>query len=481
MKTAHSLRNKILSVNIVAMVIMAIIYTLPGDNFISSVGEFNNKADLYHSALNEAYAPVIDNNLKKLAHVMEYGDEFCSVYVSTSDSLSVHESVLNEIKTLSDSLCKGCKTEHEKVRAIAYWVAENIYYNHVAAESEVNSDTISLETTLKTRTTTCAGYSNLFSALCGMQGIYCVNLRGGTFVVKDSPEYLLNAPMSHEWSAVVADYEWMYVDTTWLSNNSYTAEDGYVKADDFDDQYFDMSFEYMSYEHRIDLADYRDFKSSVNFLKNKTSKDKNIKNEPEKTAADYDLPAEYSYLSTLRDFITDMVDNMPSFPAYRSGDKILIELTDFDNDDVEDALISACNWHGISYYIINNIDDPELVYEFSAFDYAELLYDTQAEQVVIKYFSSWGHITNGTSETNFIYLGDEISKIKHGHFSGTSGPEEFYIDMQGKKTVCSEEDMNESIRRTEQDLQKFTDVKKLRMTVIEDGKEIHIGNPEELH
>ena len=33
-----------------------------------------------------------------------------------------------------------------------------------------------------------------------------------------------------------------------------------------DEQYFHMTFEYMSYEHRIDLADYRDFKSSVNIF-----------------------------------------------------------------------------------------------------------------------------------------------------------------------------------------------------------------------
>ena len=433
--------------------------------------------EIQESELNEIYAPVIENNRKKLEHIMEYGDEFCSVYVSTSDSLSVHEEILNEIKTLSDSLCKGCETEHDKVKALAYWVAENIYYNHAAAESEVNSDTISLETTLKTKTTTCAGYSNLFSALCNMQGMYCINMRGGTFAVTDTADYLMDRPISHEWTAVIADGEWMYVDTTWLSNNSYTAEDGYVKADDFDDEYFDMSFEYMSYEHKIELVDYRDFKSSVNFLKNKPSKGKN-ETEPENAVSD--LQGEYSYLSALRDFITDMIDT-PSFPAYRSGDRIVIELMDINNDNIEDALVSACNWHGMSYYIINNIDDPELVYNFGAFDYAEFFYDTQTEQIVIKYFSSWGLNTNATSETNYIYLGDEVSEIKHGHFSGTSGPEEFYIEMQGEKTVCSEEDMNESIRRTERDLQKFTGVKTLRMTLIEDGEEIHIGNLEELH
>ena len=275
MKKTYPWKNKLFSVSIIAIAFMLVAYALPSKDLISDVSEVYNNAVLRREALDEIYDPVIKRNREKLQHTMEYGDEFCSVYVSTSDSLSVHEKVLNEVKTISDSVCEGCETEHDKVKALAYWVAENIYYNHVAAESEVNSDTISLETTLKTRTTTCAGYSNLFSAMCGMQGMYCINMRGGTFVIMDSPENLLNTPMSHEWTAVIADGEWMYVDTTWLSNNSYTAEEGYVKADDFDDQYFDMSFEYMSYEHRIDLVDYRDFKSSVNFLKNKDSKDKN--------------------------------------------------------------------------------------------------------------------------------------------------------------------------------------------------------------
>ena len=69
--------------------------------------------------------------------------------------------------------------------------------------------------------------------------------------------------MNHEWNAVKLDGEWVFVDVTWLSNNNYD-ENGYNKSNSFDDMYFDMSLERMSYEHRIDLADHRDFKSSVN-------------------------------------------------------------------------------------------------------------------------------------------------------------------------------------------------------------------------
>lgn len=216
--------------------------------------------------LNGIYASVIENNSKRLESIAEYGDKFCSSYLSVKKDESLHREILSELERLSYEICAGADNDFDKVKKIEYWVADNIYYNHSAAETAVTQDVISLETVLKTKTATCAGYSNLFAALCIMQDIYCINLRGGTYPIGDTPDYLMETPMSHEWNAVLIDGQWIFIDTTWLSNNSYTAEDGYVHSDTMDEQYFHMTFEYMSYEHRIDLADYRDFKSSVNIF-----------------------------------------------------------------------------------------------------------------------------------------------------------------------------------------------------------------------
>ena len=212
--------------------------------------------------LNEIYASVIENNSKMLENIAEYGDKYCSGYVSVKNDVNVHRAVLEEIQTLSDAICSGAETDYEKVRRIAYWVAENIYYNETAAETSVTAETISLETVLDTKTATCAGYSNMFSSLCNAQGLYCINMRGGTHKVADTDEYLIGTPMSHEWNGITIDNKWIFVDTTWISNNYYS-EEGFVKWKEFNDEYFGMSLESMSYEHRIDLADYRDFKSSV--------------------------------------------------------------------------------------------------------------------------------------------------------------------------------------------------------------------------
>ena len=213
--------------------------------------------------LNRIFASVIEQNAAKLENVVEYGDKFCTNYVSVKDDLKVHEAVLEELRVLSNAICDGENDDYEKVRKIAYWVAENVYYNEVAASTSVNEETISLETVLETKTATCAGYSNLFSALCNMQDIYCINMRGGTCAAVTTDSFLLSAPVNHEWNAVKLDGKWVFVDTAWLSNNKYT-NNGYQKSNSFDNIYFGMSLELMSYEHRIDLVDYRNFRSSIN-------------------------------------------------------------------------------------------------------------------------------------------------------------------------------------------------------------------------
>ncbi|MDE6746622.1 MAG: hypothetical protein K2J72_08290 [Oscillospiraceae bacterium] len=227
------------------------IATDPADRRISTEQRYENFADMF------------ERNRRMLDNIMEYGDEYCSGYVSVKKDAELHKRIISELQSLSDGICEGAETDREKVGRLEYWVADNIYYDHVAAETAVTAEVISLETVLDTKKTTCAGYSNMFSALCNMQGIYCVNLRGGTYSYEDTPENLMEAPMNHEWNAVLLDGEWVFIDTTWLSNNSYTDEYGYVYSDTMDEMYIDMTLEYMSLEHRIDLADYRDFKSSV--------------------------------------------------------------------------------------------------------------------------------------------------------------------------------------------------------------------------
>lgn len=178
----------------------------------------------------------------------------------------------------------------------------------------------------------------------------------------------------------------------------------------------------------------------------------------------------YPHLTTLADYILGDLQKEPSF---MSEDLIVIELTDFNNDGNTDAFISTA-YMGINYCMIDNINAPKLIYNFFAFDKPDFLYDTKEGRLVIKYENHYGHFTNATSETNFIFAGDEITEISHVHFTGTSGPEEFYIiDEKGGKTVCGEADITASIAEIEKDLQPFNgDTERFRMTVEDDTLEI---------
>lgn len=253
--------NRFILVVIAAVMLSVSANELRKNDCNSDTAAYNLPAE--DDVLNKVYASVIESNAERLENVVEYGDKYCTNYISVKNDIRVHKAILAELRVLSNAICDGEESDYEKVRKISYWVAENVYYNYVAANTSVNAEVISLETVLKTKTATCAGYSNLFSALCNMQGIYCINIRGGTCEAADTDEYLMNVPMNHEWNAVKIDGEWVFVDVAWLSNNKYD-EDGYHKSHSFDNIYFDMSLERMSYEHRIDLVDYRDFKSSVN-------------------------------------------------------------------------------------------------------------------------------------------------------------------------------------------------------------------------
>lgn len=187
-----------------------------------------------------------------------------------------------------------------------------------------------------------------------------------------------------------------------------------------------------------------------------------------------DVLRENPHLTTLVDYIINDLQN-DSNNFFTPYGVVVIMLTDFNNDGDTDAFISTAHM-GINYCMIDNIEEPKFLHSFSAFDNdnIDFLYDNEAERLVIKYTHYYGHFTNATSETNFIFAGDEITEISHVHFTGTSGPEEFYIvDGNGEKTVCGEADINASIAEIKKDLQPFNgDTERFRMTVEDDTLEI---------
>lgn len=220
---------------------------------------------------------VLQHNINKMSsndNISSYGNEFVLDYITTSHDYNETINILNQVKELSNSLCEGTSSDYEKLQRIHDYVSENVAYDYIAKENFANLDTVSLKNVLENHRTICAGYSNIFSALCNAQGLYCINIRGSV-ATAEYPDLLDEAsPTNHEWNAVWLESEgrWVYIDCTWDSNYIYN-DNGFSYTSDINkyvNTYFDMSMEKMTENHKIRIINHWDFFSAIDYLNSTT-------------------------------------------------------------------------------------------------------------------------------------------------------------------------------------------------------------------
>lgn len=208
---------------------------------------------------------VLDINEYMTLHPNIIGSEACILYITESGDTDRAREIMKEVKRQADNICKGISNKYDKVYALAMWTGKNMAYDFDAAEDEGSDLSVtSLEAIIENGyKTTCAGFSNMFSALCYTQGIYCLNMKGGTSSEGWTRAQLAEAPANHEWNAVVIDGEWYYTDCTWITDYSY--QDGeYYGGSDVKPFYAVFGFGEMSIEHRIDRCEYRVYRVPAN-------------------------------------------------------------------------------------------------------------------------------------------------------------------------------------------------------------------------
>ena len=200
---------------------------------------------------------VIEINRYMTINPIVLESEQCLGYITADGSADSAKEIMAHIKQLSDEICAGCKTDLSKAQALAMWTGQNIAYDFDAAQSVVDMNVICLENILNNgMKTTCGGFANLFSALCHSQGIYCLNMKGGSASEGWTRAELENSPANHEWNAVAIDGQWYYADCTWISDLSY--KDGELTGGtDIKPFYALFGFGEMSIEHRIDRCEHR--------------------------------------------------------------------------------------------------------------------------------------------------------------------------------------------------------------------------------
>ena len=155
------------------------------------------------------------------------------------------------VSQLSRELTKGLTSDREKVKAIFYWITENISYTvrtpvsrsrkapFLANDPDDTSlvlrpldERVALNV-LRKGTAVCDGYSRLFKILCEYAGIEARVITG---YARTGPNRIgRSLHVNHTWNAVYFDSSWHLLDATWSSG--YIDRLGYFVRQ-YDDHYF---------------------------------------------------------------------------------------------------------------------------------------------------------------------------------------------------------------------------------------------------
>ncbi len=167
---------------------------------------------------------------------------------------AVDLTVRNEkIKTLSDEICSGIKSDYEKFLKIHDYICENIYYDDDAFNEGDYSD-ISPINAIETGKTLCTGISNLAVSLLRVQGIDAVTVSGYALGIGEDDEWngenSLEKEPNHTWVEAYIDGRWIISDITWDNKNKYESGQ-FIKDDNYSHIMFDADLLSFSYTHKI--------------------------------------------------------------------------------------------------------------------------------------------------------------------------------------------------------------------------------------
>jgi hypothetical protein len=114
---------------------------------------------------------------------------------------------------LTKELTKPFSKDIEKVRAIFYWIADNIEYDYLSFKNNtITSIHVEPESVYKERKAVCEGYSNLFKSMLDFCSIESEVIFG--YARNDIETISLNES-NHAWNSVKINNKWYLFDVTW--------------------------------------------------------------------------------------------------------------------------------------------------------------------------------------------------------------------------------------------------------------------------
>ncbi len=178
-------------------------------------------------------------------------------YITKDGTPDNADAVLKKVKTLSDKICRGLRTDYDKLRAISRWVSENIYYDHPAYKDGIPAACLSLEYMLENSSSVCGGYAAMTSALCEAQGITCLHINGDAINQVNCYAEADNG-VHHEWNYAVIGSKGVWVDSGWNSyGNLY--DGGKYSQEGIGYTYFDIGSEVFALDHKARSAALRNY------------------------------------------------------------------------------------------------------------------------------------------------------------------------------------------------------------------------------
>ncbi|MEZ7953720.1 MAG: transglutaminase-like domain-containing protein [Bacteroidales bacterium] len=198
-------------------------------------------------------SPVYQNNIEVFNKFRTDKSFLADCLNPSNQNQSDHQQIIS----LTKKVIHNCNSEYTKIRNIHNWVADNIYYDMDAFNSQnyQSMDTSALGTLLSRRSV-CQGYSDLSIAMLRAAGIPAMGLScyalGISTDKKWNTQTLEKTESNHRITAAFVNKRWTITDVTWDSDNEY--QNGvYRKKTGLGHsyKYFDVTIPFLSFSHRL--------------------------------------------------------------------------------------------------------------------------------------------------------------------------------------------------------------------------------------
>lgn len=132
--------------------------------------------------------------------------------VDTTNGFTAPDKVSGSVTGLSQYLCEGLVSDTAKANMIFNWITHNIEYDIKAAKDPYRKEPTAQQV-LKSRKTTCDGYSILFVEMCKTVGLDAVRVGGyaKNWMFDNGDQFYIPR---HQWCAVKIDRRWELADPT---------------------------------------------------------------------------------------------------------------------------------------------------------------------------------------------------------------------------------------------------------------------------